>query len=84
MWAIKEVKVISDDSNSKECLRQLHQVIFILSTNSICQQIFKLYIFRTNTTSYGQEIVLLSQLSHPNIVQYYGSDLVNIELMMIL
>lgn len=26
MCAIKEVKVISDDSNSKECLRQLNQV----------------------------------------------------------
>ncbi|KAL6890262.1 hypothetical protein ACP4OV_009025 [Aristida adscensionis] len=48
MCAIKEVKVISDDSNSKECLRQLNQ-----------------------------EIVLLSQLSHPNIVEYYGSDLSN-------
>ncbi|KAK3119921.1 hypothetical protein QOZ80_9AG0677930 [Eleusine coracana subsp. coracana] len=48
MCAIKEVKVISDDSNSKECLRQLNQ-----------------------------EIVLLSQLSHPNIVRYYGSDLSN-------
>ncbi|CAD6253834.1 unnamed protein product [Miscanthus lutarioriparius] len=48
MCAIKEVKVISDDSNSKECLRQLNQ-----------------------------EIMLLRELSHPNIVQYYGSDLCN-------
>ncbi|KAG8091017.1 hypothetical protein GUJ93_ZPchr0011g28207 [Zizania palustris] len=48
MCAIKEVKVISDDSSSKECLRQLNQ-----------------------------EMVLLSQLSHPNIVQYYGSELSN-------
>uniref|UniRef100_A0A1D1Z7X6 mitogen-activated protein kinase kinase kinase n=1 Tax=Anthurium amnicola TaxID=1678845 RepID=A0A1D1Z7X6_9ARAE len=47
MCAIKEVKVISDDSNSKECLKQL-----------------------------SQEITLLSQLLHPNIVQYYGSEVV--------
>ncbi|XP_010912615.1 mitogen-activated protein kinase kinase kinase 3 isoform X2 [Elaeis guineensis] len=46
MCAIKEVKVISDDSNSKECLKQL-----------------------------SQEITLLSQLSHPNIVQYYSSEM---------
>ncbi|KAF6170504.1 hypothetical protein GIB67_031912 [Kingdonia uniflora] len=46
MCAIKEVKVISDDQTSKECLRQLNQ-----------------------------EITLLGQLSHPNIVQYYGSEL---------
>ncbi|XP_042418531.1 mitogen-activated protein kinase kinase kinase 3-like isoform X1 [Zingiber officinale] len=46
MCAIKEVKDISDDANSKESLKQLNQ-----------------------------EIALLSQLSHPNIVQYYGSEL---------
>ncbi|XP_022963017.1 mitogen-activated protein kinase kinase kinase 3-like isoform X1 [Cucurbita moschata] len=46
MCAIKEVKVISDDSTSKECLKQLNQ-----------------------------EITVLSQLSHPNIVRYYGSEM---------
>ncbi|KAK7318445.1 hypothetical protein RJT34_03147 [Clitoria ternatea] len=46
MCAIKEVRVVSDDQTSKECLKQLNQ-----------------------------EINLLNQLSHPNIVQYYESEL---------
>ncbi|CAK7346854.1 unnamed protein product [Dovyalis caffra] len=46
MCAMKEVRVISDDQNSNECLKQLNQ-----------------------------EIALVSELSHPNIVQYYGSKL---------
>ncbi|KAJ3703950.1 hypothetical protein LUZ61_007655 [Rhynchospora tenuis] len=48
LCAIKEVNVISDDSNSRESLRQLNQ-----------------------------EITLLSSFSHPNIVQYYGSEMVD-------
>lgn len=31
MCAIKEVKVVSDDQTSKECLKQLNQVSFIYS-----------------------------------------------------
>ncbi|KAJ8526310.1 hypothetical protein K7X08_028787 [Anisodus acutangulus] len=46
MCAIKEVKVVSDDQTSKECLKQLNQ-----------------------------EIILLSNLTHPNIVRYHGSEL---------
>lgn len=53
MCAIKEVKVISDDSNSKECLRQLNQVIIYyenivnIGINVVEETIFP---SRTNTS----------------------------------
>jgi hypothetical protein len=78
MCAIKEVKVIADDSNSKECLRQLNQVpsldhirLVSISLMEECK------LFHTDTAPFGQEMLLLNQLSHPNIVQYYGSELVS-------
>jgi len=86
MCAIKEVKVISDDSNSKECLRQLNQVIIYyenivhIGINVVEETVFP---SRTDTSCYVQEIMLLRELSHPNIVQYYGSDLVITELTVI-
>ncbi|KAK4340929.1 hypothetical protein RND71_039430 [Anisodus tanguticus] len=46
MCAIKEVRIIFNDTTSEESLKQLNQ-----------------------------EITLLSQFFHPNIVQYYGSEL---------
>jgi len=44
---------------------------------SNCKYLEYRYWFVHNLHS--QEIYLLSQLSHPNIVQYYGSELVNSE-----
>ncbi|KAI4337908.1 hypothetical protein L6164_016272 [Bauhinia variegata] len=46
LCAIKEVRAITEDQNSQDCLKQLNQ-----------------------------EVAVLSQLSHPNIVEYYGSEL---------
>lgn len=105
MCAIKEVRVITDDKTSKECLKQLNQVSFPYLFHSIvvhganllsgflfalksflccCFGIWQFEFFFNATyhlhlynVSYcQQEITLLSQLSHPNIVQYYGSELV--------
>lgn len=39
MCAIKEVKVISDDQTSKECLKQLNQVYLVRLIFCICQDL---------------------------------------------
>ncbi|KAL5993013.1 hypothetical protein ACLOJK_013933 [Asimina triloba] len=67
MCAIKEVRVISDDRNSKESLRQLNQLSpYDLEVTGSS---------RGNNLLLRKEITMLSQLSHLNIVQYYGSEL---------
>lgn len=38
MCAIKEVPVVSDDNNSRECLRQLNQVGLLTSIFSLVDQ----------------------------------------------
>jgi mitogen-activated protein kinase kinase kinase 3 len=84
MCAIKEVKVIADDSNSKECLRQLNQVQSLEHVGLVSINIMEeCWFFHTDTAPYGQEMLLLNQLSHPNIVQYYGSELVSTKEMII-
>lgn len=46
MCAIKEVKVISDDSTSKECLKQLNQVVLILQFEYLGVYLFAIFAFK--------------------------------------
>jgi hypothetical protein len=50
MCAIKEVKVISDDSTSKECLKQLKQVYLFMASNSANSKI-KIYSLNTKVST---------------------------------
>ena len=101
MCAIKEVRVFSDDQTSKECLKQLNQVIhhllkiyandfsshpmvvlqfFFIIGIEVCFIMSKYYsaVLKIYSVLFIllQEINLLSSFSHPNIVEYYGSELV--------
>lgn len=88
MCAMKEVTLFADDAKSKESAKQLGQVsllaisfvdaYFLRSVKPFFLLLFwSLYFsFKFNFCCL-QEIVLLSRLRHPNIVQYYGSETVS-------
>ena len=74
LCAMKEVEILPDDLKSAECIKQLEQVgsffySFSTPAGMTC-------VFRPSVLLF-QEIVVLSQLIHPNIVQYYGSEIVS-------
>jgi hypothetical protein len=83
--AIKEVQVISDDPNSKERLKQLNQVTWFLKSASLVIFLCMVQYLPTCLIDsticypfpYWQEVDILRQPSHPNIVQYYGSEMVS-------
>lgn len=69
---MKEVEILPDESKSAESLRQLEQVSVPLYQLSVFWQNIA-FIFSQSL----QEIKVLSHLKHPNIVQYYGSEIVS-------
>lgn len=94
MCAMKEVTLFSDDTKSKESAKQLGQVckrggIYMdvkslhgyfccILESSFIRSYFLCFWNELLIILFLQEIILLSRLRHPNIVQYYGSETVSL------
>lgn len=79
LCAMKEVELFPDDPKSAECIKQLEQVSSRRETIGR-SSVFGLFSNRhlIRNLFLCQEIKLLSNLQHPNIVQYFGSEIVSI------
>ncbi|XP_035539570.1 mitogen-activated protein kinase kinase kinase 5-like isoform X2 [Juglans regia] len=84
LCAMKEVELLPDDPKAAECIKQLQQAIpdVIFPENGLacifCFLFGNLWPSMSSCTELTSqwEIKVLSQLKHLNIVQYYGSEIV--------
>lgn len=75
---MKEVSLLDQGSNAQQSILALEQVILMINliiSSVVCYGTFAITLSSSNFKFHGfQEIALLSQFEHENIVQYYGTD----------
>ncbi|KAM7250371.1 hypothetical protein ACFE04_022254 [Oxalis oulophora] len=81
LCAMKEVEIFPDDPKSAECIKQLQQVdaeILHVFKSPYGNSSGSYYLkFQNSFKPFLLEIKVLSQLKHLNIVQYYGSEIID-------
>lgn len=75
-FAVKEVSLLDEGSQGKQRIVQLEQVFYKLFFLLIRLDLCCILIFCLNYLYCFQEISLLSQFQHENIVRYLGTDTV--------